>query len=39
MAVTWEVVSYDGNKTVDSLSDVLTTLPRFQFPFPMSIIF
>ena len=26
MAVTWEVVSYDGNKTVDSLSDVLTTV-------------
>ena len=26
MAVTWKVVSYDGTKTVGSLSDVLTTL-------------
>ena len=26
MAVTWQVVSYDGTKTVGSLSDVLTTL-------------
>ena len=26
MAVTWGVVSYDGNKTVDSLSDVLTSV-------------
>tara|TARA_Y100000401_G_scaffold17101_1_gene11576 strand:+ start:4657 stop:4971 length:315 start_codon:yes stop_codon:yes gene_type:complete len=26
MAVTWNVISYDGEKTVGSLSDVLTTL-------------
>ena len=26
MAVTWDVVSYDGQKTVGSLSDVLITL-------------
>ena len=26
MAVTWDVVSYDGTKTVGSLSDVITTI-------------
>jgi len=26
MAVTWDVVSYDGTKTVGSLSDVITTV-------------
>ena len=26
MAVTWNVVSYDGTKTVGSLSDVITTV-------------
>ena len=26
MAVTWEVVSYNGTKTVGSLSDVITTI-------------